>query len=373
MTPKTPDDDALGARPRPVINPGVALTAPIVPKTIEVIDNEYEVDEEPTRAQQRAKAEREAHAANEPVPAEGTPSQGIPAHGTVGPDTGGAPSDRGADPHPDESSAGAGAEMPSSPTPSGDERPSTAGIPAEPPSAWAIMARLFKARLSPTNMLVGVLCALLGFAVVVQIRQTRDESLSTLRQSDLVRLLDEVTQRAGELESSATELRATRTELQTGSKDNEAALEIALQRAKTQGILSGRLPAEGPGVSISVIPGDSDIRPSALFTILEELRNAGAEAIEVNGIRIVASSHFLDSPQGVVLDSHTLTKPYVWTAIGNPDTLAPALEIPGGAMASVRTAGGTGTIKSQELVHVSTVREPVEAQYARPIPPDETP
>ena len=81
----------------------------------------------------------------------------------------------------------------------------------------------------------------------------------------------------------------------------------------------------------------------------------------------------MDSPQGVVLDANVLTKPYVWTAIGNPDTLAPALEIPGGAMASVRTTGGTGTIESHEIVNVSAVRQPVEAQYARPIPPDEAP
>lgn len=240
-----------------------------------------------------------------------------------------------------------------------------------PSSAWRTVARLFRMRLSATNLLVALLCALLGFAVVVQIRQTRDESLSTLRQSDLVRLLDEVTQRSSELEESAADLRIARNELLTGSKDNAAALEIATQRAKTQGILSGRLPAQGPGVTMEIIPGESEIRPNTLFTILEELRNAGAEAVEVNGIRIVASSHFVDSAQGTVLDGQVLAAPYRWIAIGNPDTLAPALEIPGGAMASVRTVGGTGTIENHESVEINAIREPTDAQFATPIPPED--
>ena len=83
MTPKTPDDDALGARPRSVVDPGVALTAPIVPKTIEVIDNEYEVDGAPSRAQLRALAERGV----QPPDAGAASSETKPAHDRALPDT----------------------------------------------------------------------------------------------------------------------------------------------------------------------------------------------------------------------------------------------------------------------------------------------
>lgn len=242
----------------------------------------------------------------------------------------------------------------------------------QPPSAWHTLRRIMRPRLSASNILVGLLCALLGFALVVQMRQTRDESLSSLRQSDLVRLLDDVTQRSNELEERADDLRASRGELLSGSEDNEAALQVALERSITQGILSGRLPAQGPGITVRIVEGETEIRPNTLFTILEELRNAGAEAIEVNGIRVIASSHFVDSAQGVVLDGTTLQSPYMWTAIGNPETLTPALEIPGGAMASVRTAGGTGTITGHDEVLIESVRAPKSSQFATPIPPEES-
>ena len=241
------------------------------------------------------------------------------------------------------------------------------------PSAWRTLARLARPRMSASNVLVGLLCALLGFALVVQMRQTRDESLSSLRQTELVRLLDEVTQRSTELEERADGLRTSRNELLVDSEDNEKALEVAQERAATQGILSGRLPAEGSGVKVQIREGDESIRPNALFTILEELRNAGAEAVELNGVRIVASSYFVDSPEGVVLDGTTLQSPYNWTVIGNPDTLTPALEIPGGAMASVRTAGGTGIISGHDYVSIDVVRTPGSTQFATPIPPEDDP
>lgn len=250
----------------------------------------------------------------------------------------------------------------------GPEQNATAPVA---PSAWRTLARLARPRLSASNVLVGLLCALLGFALVVQMRQTRDESLSSLRQTDLVRLLDEVTQRSNELEARADDLRASRNDLLVDSEDNEAALEIARERAITQGILSGRLPAEGPGITVRIQEGEQSLRPNALFTILEELRNAGAEAVELNGVRIVASSYFVDSPQGVVLDGNTLESPYVWTAIGNPETLTPALEIPGGAMATVRTAGGVGTIASHDKISIDSLRAPGAAQFATPVAPDD--
>lgn len=216
-----------------------------------------------------------------------------------------------------------------------------------------------------------MLCALLGFALVVQVSQTQEDQLSSLRQSDLVRLLDDVTQRSGELEDQVSSLESTRDELQSGSGRERAALELAEQQAETLGILSGRLPAEGPGVEIEVVEGTEALDAFALFNVLEELRNAGAEAMEVNGVRLVASSYFEDSAEGVVVDGQTITSPYRWNVIGDPSTLETALEIPGGAMASLRADGARTTITQQDRVEVTATVEPGSPQYATPVPADE--
>src|SRR5450756_3022139 len=97
----------------------------------------------------------------------------------------------------------------------------------EPRSAWRTLARSFAPRASRGQAITGLLCALLGFALVVQVRANRSEGLSSLRQDELVRILDEVTRRAEELQTQVTDLRAQRTELVTGSDTERAAREAA--------------------------------------------------------------------------------------------------------------------------------------------------
>ncbi|NMF29374.1 DUF881 domain-containing protein [Cellulosimicrobium aquatile] len=246
------------------------------------------------------------------------------------------------------------------------------GTPTQPePRGLRGLGRAMRPRASRSQVMVGVLCALLGFALVVQVSQTQEDQLSSLRQSDLVRLLDDVTQRSGELEDQVSSLEATRDELQSGSGRERAALELAEQQAETLGILSGRLPAEGPGVQIEVVEGAEPLKAFGLFNVLEELRNAGAEAMEVNGVRLVASSYFEDTSDGVVVDGQVISSPYRWTAIGDPSTLETALEIPGGAMASLRADGARTTVTQQDQAEVTATVEPRAPRYATPVPADE--
>lgn len=274
---------------------------------------------------------------------------------------------------------------PSSPDPSSPARASgLAGSPApaapatpEDPQAALRAARAamspgrrlrsaFRPRMTRAQVLAAVLCAVLGFALVVQLQQNQQDEFSGLRQSDLVRILDDVSKRSDALEREATSLRETEFELRSGSDSQQAAIELAEKNAEIQGILSGRLPAEGPGLEITIVQGDTAISAARLFNVLEELRNAGAEAIDVNGIRMVTSSYFEDTDSGVSIDGIVVAPPYRWTVIGDPQTLEPAMAIPGGAMASITTSGGRTTIEQKELVQIRSVRDPSEPRFAKP-------
>ncbi|WNB84315.1 DUF881 domain-containing protein [Cellulomonas sp. ATA003] len=238
-------------------------------------------------------------------------------------------------------------------------------------SPWRTLARALRPRGSRSQVLAGVLCGLLGFAVVVQVRQNQVEGLDRLPQSELVRILDQANQRTEDLEREAAALEATREELLSGSDQQQAALEAATAAAATQGILSGRLPAQGPGIELVIADPDAQVPALVLFNVLEELRNAGAEAVQLNDRRIVASSYFLDGADGVVVDGGLVRPPYRWIAIGDPDTLGPALEIPGGAMSAVRNNGGSGTPRGRLQVEVTATRSVPEPRFATPLPADE--
>jgi uncharacterized protein YlxW (UPF0749 family) len=238
-----------------------------------------------------------------------------------------------------------------------------------PDEAQARAARRRRAR---SNLLVALLCGLLGFALVVQVRQTRDDDdLTSLRQDELVQLLDEVTQRSEDLSRERTELLAERAELLTSEDSRRVAEEAARERALVQGVLAGTLPVEGRGITVTVVDLDAGVQAHTLYTMLQELRNAGAEAIEVSGRRLTATSWIADADEGVVVDGTLLTPPYRWTAIGDPQTLGVALGIPGGALAAVRNDGGEALVERHELVRITAVRSVPEPRFATPVPTDD--
>lgn len=235
-------------------------------------------------------------------------------------------------------------------------------------SAWRTLGHALVPRATSGQLITGLLCAMLGFGLVVQVQANRTDGLTTLRQDELVRLLDEVTRRGDELETQASSLRAQRTELVTGSDTERAAREAAAERSVVQGILAGEIPAQGPGVELTIDEPDDPIPAPVLYNVLEELRNAGAEAIQVGDRRLTASSYFIDTPDGVEVDGALLDPPYHWLAIGDPETITTALNIPGGALAAIRNASGTAELESRFLVEVTAVRDVRPPRYATPAP-----
>jgi len=245
-------------------------------------------------------------------------------------------------------------------------------VEKSPPSAWGVVRRSLAPRANRGQIITGVLCAVVGFALVVQVQANRTEGLASLRQDELVRILDDVTRRTSDLQEQIVTLRARRAELVTGSDTERAAREAAAERAEVQGILAGRLPAEGPGIALTIRETGERVPAAVLYNVLEELRNAGAEVVQLEDLRLTASSFFIDTPAGVEVDGTLLRPPYRWLAIGDPDTISLALSIPGGALAKVRNAGGDPDLTTRELVAITAVRSVEVPQYATPAPVPET-
>jgi uncharacterized protein YlxW (UPF0749 family) len=261
-----------------------------------------------------------------------------------------------------------------------DETTVAAPVPgAEPPPRGLGRRRLrtaFLARPTRGHLVAAVLCAVLGFAVAVQVRSNQDAGLSGLRQTDLVRILDDVTERANRLQAEARDLENTRSQVTGGSNSTRAALEEARRRTETLGILAGTLPASGPGIEFTISDPNGKVGSDVLLDALQELRDAGGEVFEIGEIdgsevRVVASSSLTDgsgADPGIVVDGITLHSPYRFRVIGDSRTLAGALDIPGGVLDVLNQDGAQGIVTQRTDVSITSLRPAPSPQYARPAP-----
>ncbi|MFC6021215.1 DUF881 domain-containing protein [Plantactinospora solaniradicis] len=228
-------------------------------------------------------------------------------------------------------------------------------------------------RLTTANVMIAVLLALLGFSLVVQLKSnSTDASLESARQEDLVRILSDLDAQEERVQQDIAGLEESQRQLNSGAQGRQAALDEATRRADELGVLAGTLAARGPGLTVSFMPVTKPIAASRVLDAVQELRGAGAEAMQIAGgdgatVRIVASTYFLDASGGISVSGRRLTGPYMIMVIGDPKTMQTALNIPGGVVASVSGDGGNVAIQEREVVDVTALSPPKDLQHARPV------
>ncbi|WP_433320083.1 DUF881 domain-containing protein [Micromonospora sp. CA-269861] len=245
---------------------------------------------------------------------------------------------------------------------------------AEPAVESAAPVVAGRSRWSTAGVMIAVLLALLGFTLVVQLKTTStDPTLGATRQEDLVRILSDLDARENRLQQDIRALEDSQRQLRSGEQGRQAALDEATRRADELGILAGTLPAVGPGLTVQFDAGVKPISANRVLDAVQELRGAGAEAMQIAGgdratVRIIASTYFLDGDNGsLVVEGRRLTGPYTITVIGDPATMRTALNIPGGVVASVRGDGGNVTFGEREVAEVSALHVPIKLEHARPV------
>jgi uncharacterized protein YlxW (UPF0749 family) len=239
---------------------------------------------------------------------------------------------------------------------------------APPPNAWRTMFRMARPRATRANLFAALLAIVLGFALATQVQQTQQQGLEQLREDELVRILDDVNQDAARLGNDARALEVTRDRLAGGADTSAEALKAAQERVDTLGILAGTAPAEGPGIVLTIDDPDGKVTSTLLLDALQELRDAGAEAVQIGDVRVVVSTYFTDTPDGIEVSGTPVRSPYVITAIGGSATMASAMDIPGGVNESVRRLGAVSTVDQRDTVSITALHTLEEPQYARPVP-----
>lgn len=131
-------------------------------------------------------------------------------------------------------------------------------------------------------------------------------------------------------------------------------------------IANGLVEVKGPGVELII---ETSLSPLEMHDLVNELRNAGAEAIALNTHRLVASSAIASKGGNLLVDGEVLAAPYSLQAIGHPQNMETALTRRGGLIPQLAVAHEDHRVevvqRVQMVLPVTTSSRQFE--YARPV------
>lgn len=225
---------------------------------------------------------------------------------------------------------------------------------------------------------VMAVCTVVGFLLSAQLRTVQltsaADTTSAARLETLQSLYNEASDRNEELEQTLLqlqqELAAYRAEAASGTAGSEALLAELEQLEITAGLID----LEGPGVTVVMhdsaeanVTGDEAdylIHDNDIMSVINELRSAGAEAISLNGERILATSEIRCTGAVVTVNGRRYAAPYVVMAIGEPETLYGALTMRNGVVDILGQWGITVKVTANDLLLIPKYNGTLEYRYA---------
>lgn len=226
-------------------------------------------------------------------------------------------------------------------------------------------------RPSRGQLTVALILLLTALLIVMTLRsQAAQPSYANLRRTELIQLLDNLSAETRRLESDIRSLQTTRDELASGAEGADAARAEANRRLDELQIIAGTVPVHGSGVRITIEDPENKVSPELLLDALEELRDAGAEVIEIGDrIRVTNATWLGQDAEGrVIADDVVITAPITLDIIGDPATLEAGARFRGGLVSEIEGArvGGTVSIEQRERVDIDAVVVLDENEFALP-------
>lgn len=231
--------------------------------------------------------------------------------------------------------------------------------------------RSWRSLLKParSQWIVGLLLAALAFGMTVQFRHKDPTDYSGVRGGELIELLRSLDAANERITRQVSELTITRNELLSSTRRSAEAEKQARKRADDLSILAGSSGATGPGISLAINDPDKKIDAAALLDAVEELRDAGAEVIALNGTaRVVAQTYFLDDADAVRVGGREVKRPFTIEAIGDPSTMSEAMRFRGGLADKVQNRGGSLAISTSLKITITALADVKRPEYAQPSP-----
>ncbi len=209
-----------------------------------------------------------------------------------------------------------------------------------------------------TQIAIAAVALLIGLLIVTQIRvqQNASKALQASTEEDLGRIVSSLNNETNMLRVESAQLKLQLFKIERDSNDSSAVMKDSFKNLNNLKIIAGLTQVTGPGIRIQITDENLDITASDLLDIITELRVGGAEAIEINGARVVARTGVREDKDGIYVDQKLVSQPYEVLAIGEPEGLNGELIIAGGVRDKVSAHSGvTFNITKENNIIINSV------------------
>ncbi len=221
---------------------------------------------------------------------------------------------------------------------------------------------------------IGIVTMILGVMLAVQFRTNRyiEQSVPADRAQELQVELSKLEKDNRKLDREIEDLMYKLEQAQKGQLQAQAAIEDELKKAR---IHAGLVTVSGPGIEVVMDNPPSQSRRNHVFIIrdedllrmVNELRGAGAEAISINGQRMISTSEIRQAGSFININLERTEPPFHILAIGSPEKLKSALEISGGLIDYFKDLGIVVKIQSHSSVTVPAYNRSLQFNYAKAV------
>ena len=216
----------------------------------------------------------------------------------------------------------------------------------------------------PATLSLTAVCLVLGVLLVIQLRTQRDSRLAA-RSEDWAFVVADLVESNARLREEIDTLQTQLTGLQD-VQGGAPVLESLVDEINQLRIANGLVEVSGPGIEILIV---GPVSVLDLHDLINEIRNAGAEALSLNGQRIVTWSAISYDGDSVTVDGEAVQGPYRLRAIGDGDAMEAALVRPVGILhILVQSREDISTVVQQkEKLTLPVCRQAMEFGYATPL------
>lgn len=215
---------------------------------------------------------------------------------------------------------------------------------------------------------IGVMSFLLVCVMFMQfkvVNETDIAEIESMREDELQKALSEWKEK---YEETAQKLEDTKTkinEYKEKSENDEETSKLVEKELAEANLILGKTDVTGSGIQVTLTDNEeSEYTARDLISIINELRLSGAEAIAINGERIINLTDIVDISGGhILVNSNKISSPYTITAIGDENYLKSALSIKNGYVDLRQKEGYTISIESKVNIKINKYSKEINLKY----------